>query len=545
MKMKNKFKDLLLSVLSKLSYPANKIIIQIPKNPEHGDFTTNYPMINAKEIGKAPMEIAAIIADEINGLSGDLIEKAVHVAPGFINVKINKNILSNQLKKIIEAGQNFGKNKNGGNKSALIEFVSANPTGPLTVGHGRNAILGDTVSNILEWNGYKINREYYFNNAGRQMRMLGESVYVRYMGLLGESLEIPEGGYEGLYIKDIAKQIFDNHSDKFKSDQENPIFKQTAESYIFDDIKKTLKKIGLKFDSFFNENTLYENKEIDCVIDDLKSKKLIYEKDGALWFKATEAGRDADRVIVKSTGEPTYRLPDIAYHKDKFNRGFDLMVDVFGADHKDAYPDVLAAIELLGYPSDKVRVLIHQFVTILKDGEPVKMSTRKANFISLDSLIDEVGPDVTRFFFIMRSMNTHLNFDLDLAKEQSDANPVFYIQYAHARCCNIIRRFDGEASTLDPTVLNELNNELESQIISKLLEFPEIICKSGDTLEPQNISNYLAELSSIFHSYYAKERVVDLDNENLTKARIYLVNSIRIVLRNGLSVLGVSAPEKM
>ena len=545
MRMKNQFKNILHLVLSNLNYPQNKIIIQIPKNPEHGDFTTNYPMINSKEIGKAPTEIAETIVNEINSLTDDVIEKAEYVAPGFINVRINKNTLSNQLQKIIEADQNFGKNQSGNNKSALIEFVSANPTGPLTVGHGRNAILGDTICNILEWNGYKITREYYFNNAGRQMRALGESVYARYMELLGESLEIPEGGYEGLYIKDIAKQIFDSHSDKFKADRENAIFKATAENFIFNDIKKTLKKIRLKFDSFFNENTLYESKEIDNLIDELKSKKLVYERDGALWFKATEAGRDADRVIVKSTGEPTYRLPDIAYHKDKFNRGFDLMIDVFGADHMDAYPDVLAALKLLGYPSEKVRVLIHQFVTVLKNGEPVKMSTRKANFITLDSLIDEVGPDVTRFFFIMRSMNTHLNFDLDLAKEQSDANPVFYIQYAHARCCNMIRRFEGEVGSVDSSVLNKLNNELESQIIGKLLEFPEVISKSFDTLEPQNISNYLAELSSTFHSYYAKERVIDVDNEILTKARIYLVNSIRIVLRNGLSILGVSAPEKM
>ena len=277
----------------------------------------------------------------------------------------------------------------------------------------------------------------------------------------------------------------------------------------------------------------------------MKSKDLIYEKDGATWFRATKAGREVDRVIIKSTGEPTYRLPDIAYHRDKFNRGYDLMVDVFGADHMDAYPDVLAAIDALDYKSEKVKVLIHQFVTVLKDGEPVKMSTRKANFISLDSLIDEVGPDVTRFFFIMRSMNTHLNFDLDLAKEQSDANPVFYIQYAHARCCNIIRRFDGDVDSLDISVLENLKTDIESQLISKLLKFPEVIKKCSDTLEPQNISNYLSELSSTFHSYYARERVVDPDNKDLTHARIYLVNAIRIVIRNGLSVLGVSSPRKM
>ena len=543
--MKNKFQEVLLSALSELGYPTEKVIVQSPKNPDHGDFTTNYPMINSKEIGKPPMDIASTIVDKINSSGNELIDKIEFIPPGFINVKINKDMFSNQLKQIILSDLSYGKNNTGKNKSALVEFVSANPTGPLTVGHGRNAILGDTVCNILNWNGFNINREYYFNNAGRQMRVLGESVYVRYMELLGENLEIPDGGYEGLYIKDIAKIIFDTHQEKFKGDGANKIFKQTAEEYIFEDIEKTLEKIGLKFDSFFNENTLYDNNDIDRTVNDLKAKDLIYEKDGATWFKATAAGRDMDRVIIKSTGEPTYRLPDIAYHRDKFDRNFDVIVDVFGADHMDAYPDVIAAIKSLDYDSDKIKVLIHQFVTVLKNGEPVKMSTRKANFISLDSLIDEVGADVTRFFFIMRSMNTHLNFDLDLAKEQSDANPVFYIQYAHARCCNMLRRFEGDLDSIDESSLEHLKLDIETQLINKLLTFPEVIRKSSQTLEPQNISNYLAELASSFHSYYAKERVIDLENKILTEARIYLVNATRIVIRNGLKVLGVSAPEQM
>ena len=543
--MKNKFQNILELAISNLGFSKNKIIIQVPKNPDHGDFTTNYPMINCKEIGKAPLEIAEMIVEEIKNISNPIIEEINFVAPGFINAKINKNILSNELQNIITLDYNYGKNDKGEGKKVLVEFVSANPTGPLTVGHGRNAILGATVSNILNWNGYAVEKEYYFNNAGRQMRVLGESVYVRYMELLKIKMDIPEGGYEGLYIKDIAKKIHELHGDKLKDDKENPVFKETAESYIFKDIEKTLLKIGLKFDSFFNEKTLYENNGIEDVIKKLKAKDLAYEKEGALWFKATSTGRDVDRVIIKSSGEPTYRLPDIAYHKDKFDRGYDIMIDVFGADHMDAYPDVIAALKALGYSESKIKVLIHQFVTILKDGEPVKMSTRKANFISLDKLIDEVGPDVTRFFFIMRSMNTHLNFDIDLAKEQSDVNPVFYIQYAHARCCNILRRFDGNIDELDPNILSELETDLESQIIGKLLSFPELINKSSDTLEPQNISNYLMELSSNFHSYYAKERVIGLENKKLTEARIYLINSIRIVIRNGLQVLGIGAPEKM
>ena len=543
--MKNKLLNILSAALSELDYPTDNIVIQIPKNPDHGDFTTNYPLINSKKIGGAPIEIAKTIVNNIQSKMAPFIKEIECIPPGFINIKINSASFSNELPRIIKADEDYGKNSDGKNKRVLVEFVSANPTGPLTIGHGRNAILGDSVSRIFEWNGYTVEREYYFNNAGRQMRVLGESVYARYMELLGSNLEIPDGGYEGKYIKKIAKKILKEHGESLANDKENSIFKESAEIYIFNDIKKTLKKIGLSFDTFFNENNLYESNAIKDVIKELENKKLVYKKDGAIWFKGTELGRDADRVIVKSTGEPTYRLPDIAYHKDKYARDYDLMIDVFGADHMDAYPDVLSAIEALGFEKDKVKVLIHQFVTILKNGKPVKMSTRKANFISLDDLIDEVSADVTRFFFIMRNMNSHLNFDIDIAKEQSDINPVFYIQYAHARCCNIIKRSDQNLNKININVLDQLTNEQESKIISKLLEFPNIVRKCIVTLEPQNISNYLTEISSMLHSYYAKERVVDIDNLSLSEARLYLINSIRIVIRNGLSLLRISAPKKM
>ena len=543
--MKTKFLEIFQSILDELKFPVDKVIIQVPKNPDHGDFTTNYPMINSKNIGKNPMEIAEIIVNKINERNEALIEKADFIPPGFINIKIDKTILSKELPLIIKSDTTYGMNNNNKGKKALVEFVSANPTGPLTVGHGRNAIIGDCVSKILEWNGYTVEREYYFNNAGRQMRVLGESVYVRYMELLGSKLPIPDGGYEGEYIKNIAKHIFDEHGEKFKGNDKDLIFKEVAESLIFDDIKKTTQKIGLEFNSFFNENTLYENKEIENIINELELKGLIYKKDGAVWFKGTELGRDADKVLLKSSGEPTYRLPDIAYHRDKYKRGYDLMVDVFGADHMDAYPDVLAAVNALGFDQNKVRVLIHQFVTILKNGEPIKMSTRKANFISLEELIHEIGADVTRFFFIMRNMNSHLNFDLDIAKEESDINPVFYIQYAHARCCSILRRFEGDINLIDTNVLSSLTDDIESQIIRKLIIFPELISKCVDTLEPQNIANFLTDLSSVFHSYYAKVKVIDSDSDETTHARIYLINTIRIVIRNGLNILGISSPDKM
>ena len=543
--MKNKFFDILSAALLELNYPSDNIIIQIPKNPNHGDFTTNYPLINSKKIGKNPIEIAELIVNNIKSRENSLIKEIEFIPPGFINIKINSKKFINELPNIIKEDNNYGKNKEGENKRVLVEFVSANPTGPLTIGHGRNAILGDSISRIFEWNGYNVEREYYFNNAGRQMRVLGESVYARYMELLGLDFQIPDGGYEGEYIKSISKKIIDKYGKSFIDDKDNQIFKESAEQFIFNDIKKTLKKLGITFDLFFNENDLYDNNSINDVINELENKNLIYKKDGATWFKGTEVGRDADRVIVKSTGEPTYRLPDIAYHKNKYDRGYDLMVDVFGADHMDAYPDVLSAIKSLGFEEEKVRVLIHQFVTILKDGSPIKMSTRKANFISLDNLIDEVSADVTRFFFIMRSMNSHLNFDIDIAKEESDINPVFYIQYAHARCCNIIKKYDDDLDKIDINVLDQLINEQETKIISKLLQFPNIVKKCIITLEPQNISNYLSELASMLHSYYAKERVVIPENSSLSDARIYLINAVRIVIKNGLSLLKISAPEKM
>ena len=531
--------------LVNLEYPSIEVGIQRPKSPEHGDFASNIALILAKPLGKNPLDIAESIKTELqNSFSGNF--ESIDIAgPGFINFKLKKSVLSDLLLHIISKSQNYGKNQIGKDKRALVEFVSANPTGPLTVGHGRGAMLGDTVSNILEWNGYDVQREYYFNNAGRQMRILGQSVHARYLELLEEKSELPEGGYEGKYIYDIAQKIIDKYNDSLKENSEEPIFKNAAESHIFEDIKSTLSRLGLIFDTFFNENTLYENGEIMKVIDTLREKELVYDKEGATWFAGTKVGRETDRVLIKSTGEPTYRLPDIAYHKNKFSRNYDLMVDVFGADHMDAYPDVMVAIDNLGFDSEKVKVLIHQFVTIMHDGKPVKMSTRKANFVTLDELIDEVGADVVRFFFIMRGMNSHLNFDLGLAKKQSDENPVFYLQYAHARVCNIIKRGVAFDHLLNPNCnLSLLDKEIEHQLIQKLSEFPEIIERAHYSLEPQTIANYLHELASIFHRYYAQEKVVT-DDKELTAARLILVESTRIVFLNGLTLLGISAPERM
>ena len=543
--MKNALSAAFREIISTLNYPETNIVVQLPKNPEHGDFATNLALQLAGKLDENPREIAQILSDKLKTDYPGLVDSTDIAGPGFINISINKNAIVSQLLSVLTLNKEYGKSNFGEGKTAQVEFVSANPTGPLTVGHGRGAILGDVISSILQWNGYKVDREYYYNNAGRQMHRLGESVKSRYLELLGEKTEFPEEGYEGEYIIEIAQNLIDKKGDSLKDLTENTAFKDAAESNIFLNIEKTLARIGLKFDTFFNENSLYDSGAITNVVDTLRQKKLIYEKEGATWFKASEAGRDQDRVIIKSSGEPTYRLPDIAYHQNKFNRGYDLMVDVLGADHMDAYPDVLAAVEQLGCDSKKVNVIIHQFVTLTEDGEPVKMSTRKANYITLDELIDEVGQDVVRYFFIMRGINTHLNFDMALAKDESDENPVFYLQYAHARLCNILKHAEEQGHIFnEKTDLSPLNLDSEIQLIKLLLEFPNIIAKAKDNLEPQTIATYLQSLAGLFHKYYAKERVVT-DDKNKTSARLILVQALQIVLNNGLSLLGIHALERM
>jgi arginyl-tRNA synthetase len=544
--MRNKVLEKLQDTLIKLNFPTDTIIIQNSKTPEHGDFSSNIAMILSGKLKQPPQKIANQIIEKLNELNLDNFFLNIDIAgPGFINFKLNQNLFHDKLLNVLKTDTDFGRSSEGNGKTANIEFVSANPTGPLTVGHGRGAMIGDTVSNILEWNGYKVQREYYFNNAGRQMRVLGQSVYSRYLQKCGQGLEFDNEFYQGEYIKEIAELIFNEFGDSLMSDKKSDYFKDKAEKFIFEDIKSSLKKLGLEFDHFYNEQELYNSGKIQHILDELDSKGLIYQKDDATWFKGTHIGRDVDKVLVKNTGEPTYRLPDMAYHKTKFDRGFDLCIDVFGADHIDTYPDVLAVIDELGLDSNKVKVLIHQFVTIMKNGEQVKMSTRKANFVTLDELIDEVGADVVRYFFIMRGMSTHLNFDLDIAKDQSDNNPVFYLQYAHARMCNIINRAErfGHSINLNAD-LGLLKEDEEQQLINHLLSFPELVEKCSTQLEPQLIVNYLHEFASKFHKYYAHFKVITEDKK-LTEARLILIKAIQITMRNGLRIIGITAPKRM
>ena len=505
-----------------------------------GDYSSNIALILGKKIGKNPMDIAEEIASLDNEEKNLFTLSATK--PGFVNFHISIDYYLEIIGDILDQDINFAKPVKR-NQSANVEFVSSNPTGPLTAGHGRNTILGDMVSNILSWHGYDVTREYYYNNAGKQMRMLGQSSYAKYANKIGKEVSVPENGYVGEYLDDIADDMIQKFGKEL--DKDSGHFRTFTEERIFDSIKNTLKNLGIEFDLFSQEQKFYDNGAIDNVLEALDKKSLSYKKDGAVWFKTTSLGKDEDKVLVKSTGEPTYRLPDIAYHVDKVDRGFDLIVDIFGADHIDTYPDVLLGLEALGKKTDHIKVIVHQFVTLKKNNEVVKMSTRKANFITLDDLIKELGVDVVRYFFIMRGANSHLDFDFDLAKDESEKNPVYYLQYAHARISNLLIRYKNdikEDSDLDLSLLKEKDEKI---LIKKLSEFPAKMNEIHDSLEPRKLATYLEEVAASYHKFYGNHKVINLDNIPLSHARKSLCNATQIILKAGLSILGITAPEKM
>jgi arginyl-tRNA synthetase len=528
-----------------LGLEPDRIQLERPKQTQHGDLATNAPLTLAKQAGKSPMDLAEELVANMS-LNTDMISKVEVAPPGFLNFFLAENYLRRQLLTILTDGENYGKSTIGEDKRALVEFVSANPTGPLTVGHGRGAILGDIVSNILAWNGFQVEREYYYNDAGRQMRLLGESVRARYLELLGLDAEFPEDGYEGDYIRAIARILKEKEGDSLAAVQDHLPFTTPAEEAIFQDINATLKGLGVTFDSYFNENSLYKSGALEDFVSKLEQNCLIYHEGGATWLKATELGRDEDRVLIKSSGEPTYRLPDIAYHADKLERGYDLIVDIFGADHQDTYPDVLAGLKGLGYNTDHIRVLIHQFITLTQGEQQVKMSTRKATYVTLDELLADVGRDVVRYFFIMRGMGSHLQFDLDLARTRSDENPVYYLQYAHARMVNISKRAEAFGYQLEPGKAPlELLALPEARTLMFLLWwFPEVVRQAFETLEPQTVATFLQELATAYHRYYTVARVVT-DDEALSSARLVITEACRRTLANGLTILGINAPDRM
>ncbi len=530
-----------------------QINIEQPADKKFGDFSTNIALLAAKECRRNPRELAQSIIEHLV-FPPDTIAKIEMAGAGFINFYLTPLFIMQSVEQVLIEGDAYGKGEAGKGEKAIVEYVSANPTGPLTIGRGRGGVLGDCIANLFETQGYAVTREYYFNDAGRQMQILGESVRLRYLERCGNVIEFPATHYQGEYIREIAEELFNDHGSTLAESTELLTFKKRAEEIIFASIRKTLDRLGIRHDSFFNEHTLYTADEGGLtanqrVIDALRQKEFIAEYDGATWFLTTKLGQEKDKVLIKSTGEPSYRLPDIAYHITKFERNFGMIVNVFGADHIDEYPDVLEALKILGYDTRRIKIAINQFVTTTVDGQTLKMSTRKGNADLLDDLIDDVGADATRLFFIMRSKDSHLNFDVDLAKKQSKDNPVFYLQYAHARICSLLRMARQEigfedSSSADYHLLQLLNSPAEIQLGFALLDYTAMIKTSLRLLEPQKMVEYLHSLAEYFHRFYQECPILKAEPD-IARARLFLSLATRQVLRNGFRILGVSAPESM
>ena len=525
---------------------AGKFTLEVPKHEGQGDFSTNMALVLAGMEKRKPRDIAQVLVGLL-ARQTDFIDRAEIAGPGFVNIHIVADVWQRVIPLVLAEEETFGRSRIGQGRRVMVEFVSANPTGPLSIGHGRQAILGDAIARLLAATGHSVYREYYYNNAGRQMRVLGESTRARYLELLGVEHPFPEDGYQGEYIREIAQSLVDDQGDSLKNHEDVTPFKARAEELIFKDISGTLARMGIVFDNYYNEQSLYEDGHIDSVVAELRSKGLVYEHDGAVWFKTTEFGQEKDRVIIKSSGEPTYRLPDIAYHREKFRRDFDWLVDIFGSDHIATVPDVLAGVQALGYDPSKVTVVLHQFVTLTRDGKQVKMSTRKATFVTVDELLDLVGVDVARFFFMMRKADSQLEFDLGLATREGQENPVYYVQYGHARLCSILHQAEEKGVTRRPLPdvdVSLLSQPEELKLLKNIAAFPGMIEGAALELAPHKVIFFLMELAGLFHSFYNKHKVLTED-AGLTQARLYLVDALRVVFRNGLRIVGLSAPEKM
>ncbi len=548
MLMKNLIINIITDAIKKLGiseFPA--IEIEVPPQETMGDIATPIAMSLARPLRKNPRKIAEELVSHI--AVNDNFEKIEIAGPGFINFTFSKNYLTNRLNEFLKNPSVFLRKNIGLGKKVQIEFVSANPTGPLHLGHGRGAATGGALSNLLEAAGFNVVREYYINDAGRQVKLLGQSVFAKYQQLQGIEYPFPEDGYKGSYIEDIAREIIEKTGEKYLRsgfDEVAEFFIDYSYKKILDDIKEDLKAFGISFDVWQSERELFDTGEVDNSLEYLKAKGYIYEKDGAVWFRSSSFGDEKDRVVRKQDGEYTYFTSDIAYHKKKIEKEYDELIDIWGADHHGYIPRVKAIIEAFGYPKEKLKVLLVQMVSLLRGGKPVQMSKRAGEFITLKEVIDEVGADTTKFIFLTRRPDSHLEFDLEVAKTQSSENPVFYVQYAYARINSIFR--NALEKGIDVENLNYnlqfLDTPEELRIIKKLLMYPMVFEGAVKTHEPHRITFYLQELAGLFHPYYNKHRVLT-DNAELTNARISLCKAIKIVLEEGLKILGISTPEKM
>ena len=584
--MKSEISQLLQQAVEQLqtqgTLPADLTInirLENTRDPSHGDLACNLAMMLAKPAKAKPRDIAEAIVAALP--TSDLVNKVEIAGPGFINFYLNASATASIVKQILTAGENYGQSNLGNAKKVQIEFVSANPTGPLHVGHGRGAAYGATLSNLLSTVGYQVHREYYVNDAGRQMDILCASVWLRYLELCGEEFDFPANGYKGDYIWDIAATLHRENADRFRhswpiaeklpkdepqgGDKEEYIdaiiehaktllagdyrfIFDLGLNYILADIKDDLEHFGVEFDEWFSERSLMDSESVQTALDLLEKNDHVYEKGGAKWFRSTRFGDEKDRVVVRDNGQTTYFASDIAYHLNKFKRGFETVIDIWGADHHGYVPRVKAGITAMEQDADKLKVLLVQFAVLYRGGEKLPMSTRSGQFVTLRELRKEVGSDAARFFYVMRKCEQHLDFDLDLAKSQSNDNPVYYIQYAHARVCSVFRQLEEKKLQYDETAgvenISLLTEPHEQSLITKLGRYTEMIQNAAKQYEPHQIAYYLRELANAFHSYYNAHQFI-VDDENIRQARFALISATRQVIANGLKILGVSAPDKM
>jgi arginyl-tRNA synthetase len=555
--MKNALKAIILAAATaaheKGIFPSSdfcEVVLEEPKADSHGDLSTNMAMQMAKTQRMSPRNIAETLIDHLNDTRG-IIDRTEIAGPGFINFFIRPSAWYPALAAIHEQGDQYGRCDLGKGTRIQIEFVSSNPTGPLHVGHGRGGAVGDSTANILSFCGYAVQKEFYINDSGRQIQTLGMSVYLRGKELLGETVDFPDTCYQGDYIRELASELLEQEGrELFETDAVQAIMPcaRYAAERITAGMRADLVDFGVTFDQWFSEQSLYDSGKVDGDIRDFKEAGLIYEKDGALWFKTSEYGDEKDRVVVRQNGQTTYFASDITYHKDKFARGFHKVIDVWGADHHGYIPRMKAAIEASGYMRDQFDVLLVQLVNLLRAGQPVAMSTRAGEFVTLSDVVKEVGRDAARFLFLTRHYESSLDFDLELAKQKTNDNPVYYVQYVHARISSIHRKAESDGldvSGFAPSDLSALETPEDIALIKALARYPEAVETAGTLMEPHRITYYLMNLAAAFHTYYNRHRVLSEDNLRLTRARLHLISAVQKVIRNGLALLGVSAPDAM
>ena len=547
--------------LAEMGVEDADVHLEQPKDPSHGDLTTTVALTLAKTLRRSPRAIAeelvALIVSKDLGIEESGIESASVAGPGFVNFKLSSGQVASGLVEIIDADDQYGRCDEGGGESIVVEFVSANPTGPLHLGHGRQGAIGDAIAGLLDWTGWSVSREFYYNDAGVQIDRLAESVWARYQQRSGREVEIPQGGYQGEYVGEIAAGLAEEHGDRFVGEQDEEaleVMRKTAVHMLREEQDRDLSDFGIHFDVYFLESSLYEDGRVESTVDALRETGKVYDLDGAVWLRTMEYGDQKDRVMIKSDGSPTYFLPDVAYHMDKWGRGFHHAINVQGADHHGTVARVQAGVQALGLPTGYPEYVLHQMVRIEQDGEEVKLSKRAGSYTTLRELMTEVGLDVTRYFFQMRKPDGHLVFDLGLALDQSDKNPVYKVQYAHARMCSIFRKAGLERSSIgtEGVDLAVLTTDAERDVIKALVRFPDLVRNAAHLRAPHLICDYLEQTAGAVNSWYHAgnpsrnpDLAVLVEDERLRNARLALARSIRIVLRNGLSILGILAPEQM